>query len=151
MSKNITVIRKKTKPGFSSMGSAWSHADEKALFEEYKLTRGSGAQVPPGWWDYIAERFQRSPRAMKNKIHSMLYKAPKTSKPKKADLPPESFDENNPLSQAKVTLRHRWHEAKGTYWVDGQPVSIHDMIRIANRVRKSNNLEQITGSPMWKV
>ncbi len=85
----------------------------------------------PSWWE--------EPKKRKKKPEP-------TREAPKADL-----DLDNPVTAARIVLRSRVTERLGSYWLDGRPVSLDQLIQSANSLLKERGKPQIKGKETWEV
>jgi hypothetical protein len=66
------------------------------------------------------------------------------------EIPPRSYDPNNPMIVAHNTLGSRLTEVNGAYRLDNTPTKFFELMRETNRVLKQQGKDQI-GPSDWRV
>ena len=85
----------------------------------------------PSWWEEPKKRRKKPP-------------------PPPA-VPKSDLDLDNPVTAARIVLRSRVTERLGSYWLDGRPVSLDQLIQSANSLLKERGKPQIKGKETWEV
>ncbi|MFO0906808.1 MAG: hypothetical protein U0835_00315 [Isosphaeraceae bacterium] len=72
-----------------------------------------------------------------------------TSPTAQLELPPPK-PKANPISFAKDRLEGRMTERAGSYWLDGSPVRLDELMRAANREAIAEGIDPLLASERWR-